>query len=106
MIAATQERAPAMSEAVPSVVDGEEVKTMTSATVYDRLLDAPIRGRTRPRGVDRLVMRVAIVLLKWSRLRAERRLVTHEENRRRRAVLAQRRQREAEALRMSRPMGL
>jgi hypothetical protein len=44
--------------------------------------------RSRPRGIDLLVMRVSLAMLHWARRRADRASVTREEHKRRLAVQA------------------
>ncbi|CAN5304405.1 hypothetical protein BH11ACT4_BH11ACT4_10800 [soil metagenome] len=88
----------------------EEVHTMTATTAVPQGYAAntmaergfPVR-RPRPRGIDRVVMRLSLAMLLWARHRADRGVVTHEEHTLRRATaLAVERDRRDAAARISR----
>lgn len=67
------ERAPEMSVAEPSFDGEREVSTMTATTaMYTR--------RPRPHGLDRLVMRVSLMMLLAARRHADRTAVGYEEH--------------------------
>ncbi|WP_354570090.1 hypothetical protein [Glaciihabitans sp. UYNi722] len=53
---------------------------MTAAVAYDGGIHAPRSRRARPHGLNRVVMRLSIVMLKWARRRAERSALTYEES--------------------------
>lgn len=95
-----------MSVVTRRFVVGEEVKYMTTATALDRLIDASVASRKRPRGIDRVVMSLAVAMLKWSRVRAERNAQTHHEHSHRLQQANSALQREADALRMTQRIGL
>lgn len=95
-----------MSVVAPRFVVGREVRTMTTATALDRLIDAPTARNTRPHGVDRVVMTAAVAMLKWSRTRSERKAATHTERSHRLREKESLRQREADALRLTQRLGL
>jgi hypothetical protein len=92
--------APGMSEAGRNFDTEEEVNTMTATTVFHRQLAAPVlvgARRARPRGLDRLVMRLSLTMLLWARHHAERDVLSHEEHALRRAVALGIQEREREA---------
>src|ERR1700712_1068601 len=68
----------------------EEAQTMTATTMNAAVThyDTAAYGtrRVRPHGLDLLVMRLSLATLLWARRRADRNLMTHEENMLRRAV--------------------
>jgi hypothetical protein len=100
MMTATLERPPAMSVAPRNFDTKEKVNTMTATAV---LHSASAARRARPRGLDRLVMRLSLAMLMWARHRADRSALSHEEHtiRRAAALAVERDLREAE-LRISR----
>ena len=61
-----------------------EVNSMISAVVFDRMVDrmadAPVAQRHRPRGLDRMAMRLGVALLIWGRTRTEKAALTGEEH--------------------------
>ena len=87
------ERAPEMSVADRTFDPKEEVYTMTA------LSSTGVR-RTRPRGLDRVVMRLSLMALLAARRHADRTAVSYEEHTRLHAerVAAERRERSAATL--------
>lgn len=92
-----------MSVAIGNFAGKEEVNTMTATTVSSRDYAAPrdytaardhaasrayaVPGarRAQPHGVDRLVMRLSLAMLLWARHRADRGVVSRDEQLIRRA---------------------
>ena len=95
-----------MSVVARNLVVRKEVKYMTTATALDRLIDAPEASRNRAHGLDRVVQRLAVAMLKWSRTRAERNAETHQEHSHRLQESSSTLQREADALRLTQRIGL
>jgi hypothetical protein len=67
-----------MSVAPRKFILEKEVNLMTTATAINRRVAAPTAHRGRPRGLDRLVMRLSIAMLKWARRRADRSAMSYE----------------------------
>ena len=67
-----------MSVAGRNFVKEEEVNTMTAAT-YSRATYPPVR-RVRPHGIDRAIMLLSLMALRWARRHAERTAVSYEEH--------------------------
>ena len=53
---------------------------MTPLATFQRQLDLGTAHRARPRGIDRLVMRLSLTTLLWARRRADRGNLTHEQH--------------------------
>lgn len=97
------ERTDEMSVAAPTVKKESEVNTMTTLATFQRQLDIGTTRRARPRGIDRIVMRLSLMTLLWARRRADRGMLSHEEHTRRIELERAREQRErAAALLLSR----
>ena len=56
----------------------EEVNTMTAAT-YSRAAYTQAR-RVRPHGIDRAIMLLSLMALRWARRHAERTAISYEEH--------------------------
>ena len=69
---------------------------MTAAVAYDSGIRTARPRRARPYGLNRFVMRLSIVMLKWARRRTERTALTYEESARLFRLQQQRRAREIE----------
>ena len=92
----TLERPAATSVVRRSFEVEREVKTMTASVVLDRQL----ARRTRPTGLDRIVMRISLAMLLWARRHADRTAISREEHIRRYEVhrAVERRERDAAQL--------
>ena len=55
----------------------EEVKTMTATLSRSTLAQA---SRVRPHGIDRAIMRLSLMTLRWARRHAERTAISYEEH--------------------------
>lgn len=99
-------KTPEMSVVPRKFMVREEVKTMTTATALDRSIDSPAASRTTPHGIDRVVERLAVALLRWSRTHAERGVLNHSEHSLRMQQRNSELQREADALRITQRIGL
>lgn len=77
------ERPAEMSVAAPTVREESEVNTMTTLATFQRQLDIGTTRHARPRGIDRIVMRLSLMTLLWARRRADRSILSHEEHSRR-----------------------
>jgi hypothetical protein len=103
----TLEKTPATSSGMSVVSRNldteEEVNTMTATTVFQHGYAVPTTRRPRPHGIDRVVMRLSLAMLRWARARADRATLSHEEHALRRAndLVLERERREA-ALRIAR----
>ncbi|MEP6480972.1 MAG: hypothetical protein ABJA94_03080 [Rhodoglobus sp.] len=76
---------------------------MTATSVYKQSHAAPAARRARAHGIDRLVMRLSLVMMLWARQRADRGFITREQHtlRRENTLVIEREQRAA-ALRIVR----
>jgi len=81
-VIAVLDQAAAMSAATRKFDSNEGVDVMTSTVVFH---STPAARRARPHGLDRLVMRLSLAMLLWARRRADRGMLTHEEQALRRA---------------------
>ncbi|MCU1584025.1 MAG: hypothetical protein JWM49_581 [Microbacteriaceae bacterium] len=58
----------------------KEVKLMTSTIVMHRAATALAVRRARPRGLDRVVMRLGVAMFRWARRRADRSALSFEDH--------------------------
>lgn len=59
---------------------------MTSTPAYGHSYSSLGTRRTRARGLERAVMRVGLAMLLWARRRADRQILSRDENTRRLAI--------------------
>jgi hypothetical protein len=52
---------------------------MTATTTFDHYVECRTARRPRPRGFDRAVMRLSLAMLVWARKRADRAVISREE---------------------------
>lgn len=104
--------APELSVVARRFVVREEMKTMTTAIGLDcavplnRTVSAPAARKVPMRGIDRAVRNLAVAMLKWTRAREQRAVMSHEEHYRRLQLRNSELQREADALRLTQRIGL
>jgi hypothetical protein len=53
---------------------------MTIAVPFDNQIGASRSRHARPRGIDRVIIRLGLAMLEWARRRADRSTLTYEES--------------------------
>jgi hypothetical protein len=97
--------APVMTVVTGTFEAIKEVNSMTTATARGAFTGSSVARRAPHTGFDRMVARLAVAMLKWSRERAERKALTHEEHARLMLTATHTSQREADALRLTQLRG-